>query len=65
LIVRIQVIEFIREFMMYGVTVKLNGKEYFVLCCPDTPHSEILSRAAAMAKEEEGKAPELHLLIEY
>jgi hypothetical protein len=38
---------------MFGRTVKLDGKEYFVGCTPKTPFSEILSRAAAMAKAEE------------
>jgi hypothetical protein len=38
---------------MYGRTVTVDGKEYFVACCPDTPCSEILRRAAVQAQIEE------------
>lgn len=39
---------------MFGRIVKISGKEYFVSCCPDTPFSEVLMRAARLAAREEG-----------
>lgn len=41
---------------MFGRTVTVDGKEYFVSCCPDTPYSEILTRAARMAERDEAAA---------
>jgi hypothetical protein len=41
---------------MFGRTVKIGDKEYFVGCLTDTPHSEILARAATMAKADEAVA---------
>lgn len=38
---------------MYGESIKVGGKEYFVYCTPHTPRSEILTRAARMAAAEE------------
>lgn len=41
---------------MYGLTVRVDGKEYFVFCTPDDPHSEVLRLAARMAEKEEQEA---------
>jgi hypothetical protein len=41
---------------MYGITVTVEGRQFMVLCCPDTPVSEVLLRAAKMAKQEEEDA---------
>lgn len=41
---------------MFGRTVTVDGKTYEISCCPDTPYSEILRRAAARAKAEEDAA---------
>jgi len=38
---------------MFGRTVKIESKEYFVFCSPNTPHSVILRRAAYQAECEE------------
>jgi hypothetical protein len=38
---------------MFGRTVTVDGKEYFVMCSPGTPLSEVLKRAAKMAEKEE------------
>lgn len=37
---------------MFGRTVTVDGKEFFVACCPDTPLSEVLERAAVLASRE-------------
>lgn len=41
---------------MFSRTVTVDGKTYEISCCPDTPYSEILRRAAARAKAEEDAA---------
>lgn len=45
---------------MFGRTVSVDGKEYFVFCCPETPHSEILMRAIRMAERDEAEARAKH-----
>lgn len=38
---------------MFGRTVEIDGRKITVFCCPDTPLSEVLRRAAVhMAREE-------------
>lgn len=41
---------------MFGRTVKIDGTEFWVWCTPDTPYSEVLRRAAAMAARDEAGA---------
>jgi cell division protein ZapA (FtsZ GTPase activity inhibitor) len=36
---------------MYSKTVTIDGRQYAVMCCPDTPDHQVLERAAAMARE--------------
>ncbi len=38
---------------MFGRTVTIDGEEIFVSCCPDTPLSEVLRRAAEIQKRDE------------
>lgn len=38
---------------MFGRTVKIGNVEVFVPCCPDTPLSEVLVRAAQIQKRDE------------
>ncbi len=38
---------------MWGTTVTVNGRDYFVLGTPKTPDSELLMRAAKMAEQQE------------
>lgn len=38
---------------MFGRSVTIDGKEYFVMCTPKTPLSEVLESAARMARREE------------
>lgn len=38
---------------MFGRSVKVGDREVFVLCCPDTPLSEVLFRAAQQAEKAE------------
>lgn len=41
---------------MFGRTIRIDGKEFFVWCCPDTPLSEVLERASRQAAKEERAA---------
>lgn len=38
---------------MFGRTVSVDGREFFVMCSPRTPLSEVLRRASEMAKQDE------------
>lgn len=38
---------------MFGKTVKVDGREYFVTCTPETTDSEVLEKAARMARAAE------------
>lgn len=38
---------------MFGRSVCVAGRDFFVLCTPDTPLSEVLERAARQARREE------------
>lgn len=38
---------------MYAKIVKIDGREITVMCCPDTPLSEVLQRAADQMRRKE------------
>ncbi len=46
------------EAEVFGRMVKIDDKEYFVMCIPKTPFSEVLRRASEMVADEERKAYE-------
>jgi hypothetical protein len=37
---------------MYAKTVTIQGRSYVVFCCPTTPDSVVLERAARMAAQD-------------
>lgn len=43
---------------MFGRMVKVDDREYFVFCTPETPFSEVLRRASHQAERQEKRQAE-------